>query len=126
VNNVLKIRNKPFVLSAMQFTGGKSNGADLMSWLKEHDIKSSWMGVSDRYVQTDGKEGWPEKFYIRAKPGTTQVEVGDWIVFEGDGHFSVCPPKNFYVKYDRVDPDEVIDITWSEALTKSGLAALPN
>lgn len=104
MSEVLRIRKKPAELSAMQFTGGKENGEEIQKWLHEHGAASSWMGDSRRHVETNGKEGWGEKIYIRRASGTLQASVGDWVIHDVDGEFKPCSPTRFYSEYDRVDP----------------------
>jgi len=119
MSEVLKIRKKPSELTAMQFTGGEANGNEIMKWMLKHGGRSTWMGESKIHKDTGGTGGWPEKMYIQMTEnpsGTAQVPVGNWIILDVDGQFRNESPESFYVKYDRVDPDE---ISFDEAFKKA-------
>lgn len=89
-----KYKQKPVIVDARQYTGGKSNGSQLASWVNSGGSTASWMEESrgmDLIL--------PEQLYVKTDQGEGVVNVNDWIV-KIDGVFMVYPDGLFKQRFE--------------------------
>lgn len=115
----MRYRKKPIVVEARQFTGGETNGVDLLHWItgKDTDPKvyhdtvfrlgstSYWRHQPEIRV-SNGELAQlldPEHLEIRTLEGTMRADVGDWIIKGVQGEFYPCKPDIFEATYEPAE-----------------------
>lgn len=99
----MKFVKKPVVVEARQFTGGGSNGVELVRWAFPH---VSWhSGVADVYNLngTLWRAGHSEHIKIKTLEGEMTALPGAWLIQGVEGEFYACDEQIFEKTYEEAE-----------------------
>jgi hypothetical protein len=83
---------KPEIVDARQFTGGITNGMDLVLWVNSNEGKATWLATPERIRVAE--DAYSMIFAV-AYPG-------DWIMRNQDGTFTAIRKQELDSEYDQV------------------------
>lgn len=125
-----QFRKKPVVIEAVQFTGGETNGADILRWMSspnpDRTMKRMVAGVNldgteAMVVRSSGPSWWAHQDEVRVSngercqmldrehltiptlEGTMRGDLNDWIIKGVQGEFYPCKPDIFVATYEAVE-----------------------
>lgn len=82
------------IVDARQFHGGTQNASSLILWVESHQNRASYL--------TDRNDSF-ERIMVQVEMYKHHpAYVGDWIVLNQDGSFSVVRPQTFESDYEQV------------------------
>lgn len=92
---------KAETIEAMEFTGGVSNGSEIMAWIRDNGFTSVWSGTVEpnaRYC------GMPEHIRIFfGRDASSIAYVGDYLLKDAEGRIRTCRKAAFHSRYYKVD-----------------------
>jgi hypothetical protein len=96
-------RKKPVVIEAIQWTG--DNLAEIKAFMEPQlsALRCTWGEEFELFSLTEGLK-------IYTFEGPLRASVGDWIIKEIDGEFSLCEPNIFELTYEPVSEAECLTL----------------